>query len=100
MAARIAELGHPTRLQILRILVKSGHSGTPVGRIQAALDVPGSTLSHHLSRMKKVGLIRQTRDSRTLYCFSEFDALDEVINYLTNECCIEDGADHTRECEG
>ncbi|EAR07531.1 ArsR/SmtB family transcription factor [Reinekea blandensis] len=90
MAARLAELGHPTRLQILKHLMKAGYSGTPVGDIQAALDVPGSTLSHHLSRMMKVGLIRQERESRTLYCFSNYDAINEVINYLMDECCVND----------
>lgn len=92
MAARIAELGHPTRLQILKHLVKAGRSGTPVGDIQAAISVPGSTLSHHLSRMMKVGLVTQIRESRTLYCYSNFDAINEVVSYLMEECCSNEEA--------
>ena len=98
MAARIAELGHPTRLQILRYLVKAGRSGTPVGEIQTELDIPGSTLSHHLSRMMKVGLIRQQRESRTLFCFSNYDALDEVVAYLLEECCTNDDTNNCDNC--
>lgn len=87
MAGCLAELGHPTRLQILRYLVKSGHCGASVGDIQEALDVPGSTLSHHLSRMVKVGLIKQVRESRTLHCFPRFDVIQGVADFLMEECC-------------
>jgi len=88
MASRLAELGHPTRLLILKHLVKAGQKGAPVGDIQIALDIPGSTLSHHLSRMMKVGLIEQVRESRTLYCLPRFEALKEVTDYLMDECCV------------
>lgn len=98
IAARIAELGHPTRLQILKHLVKAGRTGTPVGDIQTALDIPGSTLSHHLARMMKVGLIRQERESRTLFCFTNYDALNEVVNYLMDECCVNDNAVPCDDC--
>ncbi|AEF56262.1 MULTISPECIES: ArsR/SmtB family transcription factor [Marinomonas] len=88
IAEKLAELGHPTRLAILKHLVKAGNTGAPVGEIQEQLDIPGSTLSHHISRMVRVGLVEQVRESRTLYCFPKFDALNEVIHYLTDECCI------------
>jgi len=86
-AKRLAELGHNTRLSIFRYLVKVGSSGAPVGEIQAKLDVPGSTLSHHINRLVSVGLIRQVRDSRTLYCVPQFDVLRELIEFLLAECC-------------
>jgi DNA-binding transcriptional ArsR family regulator len=87
VAGRMAELGHPTRLAIFKHLVKSGRSGSPVGDIQEVLGIPGSTLSHHISRMVKVGLVEQVRESRTLHCFPKFDALNEVIDFLMDECC-------------
>lgn len=93
MAARLTELGHPTRLAILKYLVKSGHRGAPVGDIQQALGIPGSTLSHHLSRMMKVDLIEQIRESRTLYCFPKFESLHEVTTFLMEECCINEKGD-------
>lgn len=88
-AKRLAELGHDTRLSIFRYLVKVGSEGAPVGQIQAKLGVPGSTLSHHINRLVSVGLIRQVRESRTLYCVPQFDILKELIDFLLVECCTE-----------
>ena len=84
---RLAELGNPTRLSIFRYLVKFGTRGVPVGQIQKEIDIPGSTLSHHLNRMVNAGLIRQIRESRILYCVPQYQALTEVINFLMSECC-------------
>ena len=88
-AKRLAELGHNTRLSIFRYLVKIGSEGAPVGQIQAKLEVPGSTLSHHINRLVSVGLIRQVRESRTLYCVPQFEVLRELIDFLQAECCTE-----------
>ena len=87
-AKRLGELGNTTRLAIFRYLVKVGHEGVPVGQIQKALGVPGSTLSHHISRLVSVGLIEQNRSSRTLYCTAQYTALQELIDFLQSECCI------------
>ncbi|MCP3666323.1 MAG: winged helix-turn-helix transcriptional regulator [Gammaproteobacteria bacterium] len=86
-AKRLAELGHNTRLSIFRYLVKCGPDGCPVGELQRELAIPGSTLSHHLGRLMSAGLVEQRRDGRTLYCLPVFTALNEVINFLTDECC-------------
>jgi DNA-binding transcriptional ArsR family regulator len=88
-AKRLAELGHITRLSIFRYLVKVGSEGAPVGQIQAKLGIPGSTLSHHIGRLVAVGLIRQVRESRTLYCVPQFEVLNELIEFLLSECCTE-----------
>lgn len=88
MALRLSELGHPTRLSIVKFLVKHGHKGVPVGDIQQQLDIPASTLSHHLSRLMKADLIRQQRESRILYCFPQFETLHAVAKYLMAECCV------------
>jgi ArsR family transcriptional regulator len=88
-AKKLAELGHITRLLIFRYLVKVGDQGVPVGQIQEELDVPGSTLSHHISRLVSVGLLKQVRESRILYCIPQFDALDELVEFLKSECCTE-----------
>jgi len=87
-AKRLGELGNTTRLSIFRYLVKMGPDGTPVGQIQKELGIPGSTLSHHISRLVSVGLVRQIRESRTLYCVAQYDALNELIDFLKSECCI------------
>ena len=86
-AKRLRELGNTTRLAIFRYLVKAGPEGVPVGQIQRALGIPGSTLSHHISRLMSAGLIQQNRVSRTLYCTAQYAALDELIEFLQSECC-------------
>ncbi|MEH6651004.1 MAG: metalloregulator ArsR/SmtB family transcription factor [Motiliproteus sp.] len=87
-ANKLAELGHTTRLKIFRYLVKGGRQGVPVGDIQSALDVPGSTLSHHITRLVSVGLVVQRREGRTLYCVPQYEELDSLITFLQDECCI------------
>jgi len=95
-AKRLAELGNTTRLSIFRYLVKVGEQGVPVGQIQKEIGIPSSTLSHHINRLVNVGLIRQIRDSRTLYCIPQYTELTEVINFLLAECCTEGGCDMPR----
>jgi DNA-binding transcriptional ArsR family regulator len=86
-AKRFAELGHSTRLGIFRHLVKCGPNGCPVGEVQRILEIPGSTLSHHIARLVSAGLIEQQRDGRVLYCRPQFDAIDETLAYLMDACC-------------
>lgn len=86
-ADRLAELGNITRLSVFRLLVKAGPDGVPVGDIQKILGIPGSTLSHHINRLIKVGLVKQRRESRTLYCVSENMVLRELLDFLISECC-------------
>ena len=86
-ANRLAELGNSTRLTIFRYLVKAGHEGISVGQIQKEFNIPGSTLSHHISRLVRVGLVQQERESRTLYCIPQYEALTELVDFLQAECC-------------
>ncbi|WP_271274354.1 ArsR/SmtB family transcription factor [Aliamphritea hakodatensis] len=86
-AQRLAELGHTTRLAVFRLLVRAGREGLPVGDIQKHLDVAGPTLSHHINRLKGVGLLTQRREGRTLYCVPQMDALRELTGFLESECC-------------
>lgn len=86
-ARRCQELGNVTRLSIFRLLVRAGKEGLPVGEIQKYLDIPGSTLSHHINRLVQVGLVYQRRESRVLYCEPQFDAIRELAEYLISECC-------------
>lgn len=86
-AKRLAELGHETRLAIFRHLVRCGPGGCRVGDVQQVLDIPGSTLSHHLTKLISAGLVEQRRDGRVLYCIPMFDALNETVDFLTEECC-------------
>jgi DNA-binding transcriptional ArsR family regulator len=92
-AERLAELGHTTRLEVFRYLVKHGRKGAPVGDIQSKLGVPGSTLTHHISRLMSVGLVEQRREGRTLYCVSRNDELESLIEFLKEECCVHEPGD-------
>jgi len=87
VAASLAELGNGHRLSVFRFLVKAGHHGASVGEIQKALGIPASTLSHHLARMAKVGLIRQEKHSRTIVCIPDYQHLENLIGFLREECC-------------
>lgn len=86
-AKRLAELGHPTRLTLFRHLVHCGIYGCSVGEIQRILDIPASTLSHHIARLVSAGLVKQQRNGRTLHCIPKLDALNETMTFLTEECC-------------
>lgn len=86
-AKRLAELGHPTRLGIFRLLVQSGPAGLPVGDIQQRLAIPASTLSHHLARLMQADLVTQERDKNSLYCKPQFDVVQETLAFLLKECC-------------
>lgn len=87
VAASLAELGNSHRLAVFRYLVKAGHDGASVGDIQKALGIPASTLSHHLARMARVGLIRQEKHSRTIMCIPDYEHLESLIAFLKEECC-------------
>ncbi len=92
-AARCLEkLGNATRLEIFRLLVRAGPAGLAVGEIQEHLDIQGSILSHHVSNLVNVGLVNQERQGRVLRCTPHFTLIDEVIRFLTDECCAGVGA--------
>ena len=84
----LSELGNPTRLAVFRLLVRAGDDGLTVGEIQKRLDVPASTLSHHLSHLVWAGLIVQERDGRTLHCKTQPGVMNELVGFLMDECCL------------
>lgn len=94
-AARLEALGNRTRLQIYRALVRAGHSGMPVGRLQEKLKIPASTLSHHIKSLVAVGLVSQVRESTTLVCHANYDAMRGLVDFLAAECCADEA-----ECRG
>ena len=94
-AKALKELGHPTRLNVFKLLVKSGHNGLPVGRLQESLAIPNSTLSHHISRLVSVKLVEQHREGRVLTCVPQYGVLDQLILFLGEECCF---AEENKSC--
>lgn len=89
-AARLEALGNQTRLQIYRTLVRAGRPGMPVGRLQDKLKIPASTLSHHIKTLVAVGLVSQVRESTTLICHANYDAMRGLVDFLAAECCADE----------
>jgi len=86
-AAQLGALGHPVRLSILRFVVQAGPDGAAAGAIQAHVDLPASTLSHHLKRLVDAGVM-QTRGEGTFHYYSaDYDALRKLTAYLWEDCC-------------
>lgn len=90
MADALEALGNSTRLAIFTQLVPAGGQGLPVGEIQQRLQVPGSTLSHHIAKLVQVGLVRQEREGRSLICKADYETMTALIDFLTANCCIAD----------
>jgi len=86
-ATALAALGHPARLTLFRLLVRAGPEGLLVGEIGAHLDMPLSTLAHHLRSLKQAGLIVQSRNGREVVTRADTDAMRDVLGFLMNECC-------------
>jgi DNA-binding transcriptional ArsR family regulator len=89
-ALQLEALGNATRLEIYRFLVEDGHEGSPVGEIRERLEIPASTLSHHISKLVHSGLVTQERVSRSLVCRADFANMDSLIMFLAHNCCADD----------
>ncbi len=90
-ASCLEALGNPTRLAVYRMLVRAGGDGRSVGQIQNELGIPASTLSHHLKHLELVRLVRRSRNGTTHVCVANYQMMDAVLGYLTEECCIDAG---------
>jgi DNA-binding transcriptional ArsR family regulator len=86
-ADRFSALGAEPRLQILRLLLSAHPTGMIAGEIQDELGIPASTLSHHLEKLKHVGLIAVRRVGTFLWYSADTAALREVLGFLYDECC-------------
>lgn len=58
-----------------------------MGRLQSALGIPASTLSHHCARLIQAGLVRQERQGRNLICTANYEAMNALLAFLTQKCC-------------
>lgn len=87
----LSALAQEHRLALFRLLVQAGEKGMAAGAIAEALGVPNSSLSFHLAQLTKAGLIRQTRQSRSLIYSADYGAMNDLVGYLMENCCA--GAD-------
>jgi DNA-binding transcriptional ArsR family regulator len=91
--AALASLAQEHRLALFRLLVQAGPNGMAAGALADALRVPNSSLSFHLAHLNRAGLIDQRRDGRSLIYTANYDAMNRLIGFLTENCC--GGADCT-----
>lgn len=87
-AQSLAALGHASRLEIFRILVRVGSKGMRIGELQNALGQPASTVAFHLRALTSASLVVQEREGRDVYCRVNFSALDDVLQYVKQDCCM------------
>lgn len=86
-AEQLGALGHPVRLTILRYVVQTGQEGASAGDIQSRVDMPASTLSHHLKRLMDAGLLTSRQEGTFHFYAAEYGALRTLTNYLWEDCC-------------
>lgn len=83
----LAALAQEGRLRIFRALVVAGTSGITPGVMAEALDMAAATLSFHLKELMNAGLVGQERQGRNLIYRAEFSAMNDLLRYLTENCC-------------
>jgi DNA-binding transcriptional ArsR family regulator len=91
-ADMFSALGTEPRLRIMQLLLSAHPNGLVVGEIQTELDIPNSTLSHHLDKLKNEGLVRVQRESTFLRYTANTEALQELLQFLYAECCTRNRA--------
>ncbi len=87
VADGLAALGNRTRMRLFRLLVRAGEDGLNVGTLKRRLEIPASTLTHHLATLTRAGLVIQERQGREVISSADYDAIDGLVAYLTEECC-------------
>ncbi len=83
----LAALAQDSRLAVYRLLVKRGPEGLAVGEISERLEIPGPTLSFHLKELAQAGLVTARKQSRFVYYAANFDRMNALLAYLTENCC-------------
>ena len=91
-ADMFSAMGTEPRLRIMQLLLTAHPQGFVVGDIQAELDIPGSTLSHHLEKLKNEDLVRVRREGTFLWYSANTGALQELVGFLYAECCTRNKA--------
>jgi len=91
-ADMLAAMGTEPRLRIMRLLLSAHPDGLVVGDIQSEMDIPNSTLSHHLEKLKNEELVKVSRESTFLRYTANTEALQELLQFLYAECCTRNKA--------
>lgn len=96
-ADMFSAMGTEPRLRIMQLLLSAHPEGLVVGEIQAELEIPSSTLSHHLDKLRNEDLVLVRRESTFLHYTANTEALQEVLQFLYAECCTRNKAVRPRD---
>jgi ArsR family transcriptional regulator, arsenate/arsenite/antimonite-responsive transcriptional repressor len=83
----LAALAQHSRLAVHRLLVKRGPEGFAAGELGERLKIPGPTLSFHLKALSQAGLVKTRKESRFIYYSANFERMNDLVGYLTENCC-------------
>ena len=97
--AALGALAHEHRLAIYRLLVERGPEGLAAGAIGEGVGLAPSSLTFHLQNLQRSGLIIQRRESRNLIYSVDFESMNQLVGYLTENCCTESGSSCAPECK-
>lgn len=86
-ASAFQALGNVHRIDVLRMLVKAGSHGLNVTQLRDGLELPASTLAHHLKMLKDAGVVRQEKVGREIVSYAEFCRLRDLGSFLLEDCC-------------
>lgn len=96
-ADMFSAMGTEARLRIMQLLLTAHPEGLVVGEIQEELEIPNSTLSHHLDKLRNEGLVQVRRESTFLRYTANTEALQELLQFLYAECCTRNRAVKPRD---
>ena len=85
--AALAALSQDNRLDVFRLLVQAGPDGMAAGRVAEELDLAPNTLTFHFDRLRDAGLVTVRRDGRSMIYAAQFETMNSLIGYLTDNCC-------------
>jgi DNA-binding transcriptional ArsR family regulator len=91
-ADMFSAMGNEQRLRIVQLLLTAHPDGLFVGEIQSELEIPNSTLSHHLEKLKTENLVQVQREGTFLRCTANTESLQELLQFLYAECCTRNQA--------
>ena len=84
---QLSSIANEARLAIFKLLVQGGINGLAAGAISDKLTIPSSTLSFHLKELSHAGLINAKQQSRYIYYSANYETMNKLLAYLTENCC-------------
>ena len=95
----LAALAQDNRLDVFRLLVRAGPEGMPAGAVADALDLAPNTLTFHFDRLRMAGLVNVRRDGRSMIYAAQFETMNALVGFLTENCCAGAPCPPAAECK-